>query len=131
LPASIVAAIQARKLVGIRAGLRSRHRFTWIWAVVVDGRVFARSWSLKPGGWYRTFLEDSTGAIVVAGRRVQIRAVRTRSTWLWLAIERAYALKYTTPGSKGYVRGFRSRQRRDTTIEFVPRPLRRDAGRRA
>jgi hypothetical protein len=37
------------------------------------------------------------------------------------AVERAYAEKYPTPGSTKYVRGFRTRRRRDTTIEFVPR----------
>ena len=42
-------------MLRIRAG--AEHRFIGIWAVVVDGRVFVRSWSLKPQGWYRTFLE--------------------------------------------------------------------------
>jgi len=36
-------------------------------------------------------------------------------------IEKAYAEKYATPGSKKYVRGFRTPKRRDTTTEFVPR----------
>ena len=41
----------------IRAGNRM-HRFIGIWVVVVDDRVFVRSWSLKPQGWYRTFLAE-------------------------------------------------------------------------
>jgi hypothetical protein len=52
---SIVEAIDQTKYLGIKAGARSDHRFIGIWAVVVDGRVFVRSWTLKPGGWYRTF----------------------------------------------------------------------------
>lgn len=116
-----LAAIEKHKLLAVRAGARSRHRFTWIWAVVVDGRVFARSWTRRPGGWYRTFLEDSTGVIKVAGRRVRIRAVSVRGASLWKAVERAYARKYSTPGSLKYVRGFRSPRRRETTTEFVPR----------
>ena len=77
---SILAAIDKSKILGIRAGARSDHRFIGIWAVVVEGRVFARSWTLKPGGWYRTFLEDPLGTIQVGDRRVRIRAARARGT---------------------------------------------------
>jgi hypothetical protein len=117
----IVAAIDASSILGIRAGARSDHRFLGIWAVVVEGRVFARSWTRKPGGWYRTLLDDPRGTIQVADREVRIRAARVRSERIRDAIERAYAVKYATPGSRKYVRGFRTAARRDTTIEFLPR----------
>ena len=121
LPSSVVRAIDESSILGVRAGARSDHRFIGIWAVVVDGRVFARSWTLKPGGWYRTFLEDPLGAIQVGKRTVRVRAVPVPSERLRDAVERAYAEKYPTPGSRKYVRGFRSKRRRDTTVEFVPR----------
>jgi hypothetical protein len=117
----VVSAIDESKIMGVRAGARSDHRFIGIWAVVVDGRVFARSWTQKPGGWYRTFLEDSLGTIEVDGRQVRIRAARVRGERLRDLVEHAYAEKYPTPGSLKYVRGFRAKRRRDTTIEFVPR----------
>ena len=117
----IVAAIDESKILGIRAGARSDHRFIGIWAVVVDGRVFARSWTETPGGWYRTLLEDPVGTIQVGERHVRIRAVRARGKRIRDAIERAYAAKYPTPGSLKYVRGFRTQRRRETTMEFVPR----------
>lgn len=117
----IVAAIDESKILGVRAGDRSDHRFIGIWAVVADGRVFARSWTQTPGGWYRTFLEDRLGTIQVGTREVRIRAVRARGTRIRDAVERAYAKKYQTPGSLKYVRGFRTPRRRDTTMEFVPR----------
>lgn len=72
--AKIVAAIRDGKRLGIRAG-DEPHRFIGIWAVVVEGRVFVRSWSLKPGGWWRTFLTCPRGAIEVDGREIEIRAV--------------------------------------------------------
>jgi hypothetical protein len=121
LPPRIVAAIHQSKILGIRAGARSTHRFVGIWGVVVEGRVFARSWTLKPGGWYRALLEDPLGTLRVGDRTVRIRAVRTRSVRLRDAVERAYAEKYPTPGSRKYVHGFRTERRRDTTLEFVPR----------
>jgi Uncharacterized protein conserved in bacteria (DUF2255) len=76
---SIVEDIDQTKYVGIKAGARSDHRFIGIWAVVVDGRVFVRSWTLRPGGWYRTFLEDPLGALQCGQREVRVRAVPARS----------------------------------------------------
>jgi hypothetical protein len=122
LPRSIVAAIDDASILGVRAGDRSDHRFIGVWPVVVGGRVFARSWSLKPGGWYRTFLDDPRGVIQLGKRNVRIRAVRVRSERIRDAVERAYAEKYPTPGSRAYVRGFRTKRRREATMEFVPRP---------
>jgi hypothetical protein len=117
----VLAAIGESKMLGIRAGERSDHRFIGIWAVVVDGRVFARSWTRKPGGWYRTFLEDPLGTIQAGERQVRIRAVPVRSERIRDAVEHAYAIKYPTPGSVKYVRGFRTLRRRETTLEFLPR----------
>jgi hypothetical protein len=117
----VVAEIDQSKILGVRAGTRADHRFIGIWVVVVDGRVFARSWMQRPGGWYRTFLDDPLGAIRVGEREVRIRAARVRGERIRDAVERAYAAKYPTPGSLKYVRGFRTSRRRDTTIEFLPR----------
>jgi hypothetical protein len=117
----LLTAIDEAKILGVRAGARSNHRFIGIWPVVVQGRVFARSWTLKPGGWYRTFLEDPLGVIQVGERQVRVRAIPVRSERLRDGVERAYAEKYPTPGSGKYVRGFRVQRRRDTTLEFTPR----------
>jgi hypothetical protein len=121
LSRTVVAAIDTSKILGVRAGDKSEHRFTGIWAVVVDNRVFVRSWSRKAGGWYRTFLEDPIGAIQVGTRQVRVRAVRVRRQTLLVAVETAYARKYPTPGARKFVRGFRTHGRREATIEFVPR----------
>jgi hypothetical protein len=121
LPQAVVAAIDASKVLRVRAGARSQHRFIGIWVVVVEGRVLARSWTLEPGGWYRTFLEDPLGEIQVGERRLEVRAARVRSERIRDLVEAAYAAKYPTPGSRQYVRGFRSRRRREATIEFLPR----------
>jgi hypothetical protein len=117
----IVAAIDESKILGIKAGARSSHRFIGVWAVVVAGRVYVRSWTQKPGGWYRTFLDDPLGMLQVGERQLRIRAVRARGERIRDAVERAYAKKYPTPGSVKYVRGFRSPRRRETTMELLPR----------
>lgn len=121
LPRTVVAAIDASTILGVRAGDRSTHRFVGVWPVVIAGRVFARSWSLEPHGWYRTFLDDPRGALQVGSRVIRVRAVPVRSERIRDAIEEAYAVKYPTPGSRTYVRGFRTKRRREATLEFVPR----------
>ena len=120
-PPSVVAAIDASKILGVRAGARSDHRFIGVWPVVIGGRVFARSWTLTPDGWFRTFLDDPRGTLQVGKRNVRITAVPATSTRIRDAMERAYAEKYPTPGSRVYVRGFRTRRRREASMEFVPR----------
>ncbi|HEU5163451.1 MAG TPA: DUF2255 family protein [Thermoanaerobaculia bacterium] len=117
--AKTVAALDEGKILGIRAG-SGPHRVIGIWMVVVEGRLFVRSWTLKPDGWYRTFLEDPHGVIEISGRTIRVRAVRTRSERLKAAVDSAYAEKYPTKSSQKYVRGFRRPTRRDTTTELVP-----------
>ena len=121
LPRAVVEAIAESKILGVKAGAHSDHRFTGVWPVVIDGRVFARSWSLKADGWYRTFLNDPLGLIQVGERQVRVRARPVRSERLRDAVEDAYAEKYSTPASKKYVRGFRTMRRREATIEFTAR----------
>jgi hypothetical protein len=119
-PNKIRTTIRDEKIMGIRAGVKP-HRIIGIWAVVVEGRVFVRSWSQKPRSWYRTFLEEPTGIIVVSGREVPVRAVNTRSERIKDAVSHAYREKYNTPGSLHFVKGFAVKKRRDTTTEMVPR----------
>jgi hypothetical protein len=121
LSRSVVAAADAAGIMGIRAGAKSDHRFVGVWPIVVDGRLFARSWTQRRGGWYRTFLEDRLGVIQVGDRELRVRAIPVMSERLRDKIEDAYAEKYDTKSSQKYVRGFRTPRRRETTTEFVPR----------
>jgi hypothetical protein len=120
-PAAVLAAVRDGKYFGIRAG-RAPHRFIGVWAVLVEDRVFVRSWTLKPRSWWRTFLTDPEGALQVPGRAraLLVRAVQTRSERLRDAVDRAYLEKYNTKGSLKYSRGFKSQRRRATTTELLP-----------
>ncbi|MGH2568962.1 MAG: DUF2255 family protein [Bacteroidota bacterium] len=118
-PKAILSAIRDSMVIGIRAGTKP-HRIIGTWAVVVENRVFVRSWSLKPRSWYRAFLEEPRGVITVKSRTIAVRAIQTRSERLKDAVDSAYKEKYNTPGSLMFVRGFRLKKRRDTTTELVP-----------
>ena len=115
----ILGAISDGKFIRLRAGTQP-HRFIGIWAVVVEGRVFVRSWSLKPRSWYRTFLEEPRGAIEVNGSEIAIGALSTRSDRLNDAIDRAYLEKYNTRASLKYARDLGRAKSRASTMELVP-----------
>ena len=118
----ILAAIQKEKILGIRAGTDSTHRVIGIWSVVVEGRVFVRSWSMKPRSWWRTFLEDPHGEVFVAERKrgIKVRAVQVKSEKMKDRVSAAYKEKYNTPGSIRYVEDMSLSPSRDTTTELVP-----------
>jgi hypothetical protein len=117
--AEVITAMQRSKILGIKAGTQP-HRFIGLWMVVVEGRVFVRSWSMKPDGWHAAFLKDSHGVVQIADREIPIRAVHTRSERLKDAVDRAYREKYHTPGAVQYVRDLCRAKSRATTTELVP-----------
>jgi len=118
----VIATIHKDRILGIRAGRNSDHRVIGIWVVVVNRRVFVRSYTMKPGGWWRMFLEDPQGEVFLSKRKrgIKVRAVQTRSEKLKDAVSVAYKEKYNTPGSVGYVEEMSRKPLRDTTTELVP-----------
>src|SRR5262245_13420372 len=120
-PAAVLAAVRDGKYFGIKAG-DAPHRFIGIWAVLVDGRVYVRSWSLKPRSWWRTFLAEPRGAFQVPGRAraIAVRARQVKSERIRDAVGRAYLEKYNTKGSLKYARDLGSAKSRATTTELLP-----------
>ena len=117
-PNDVLSAIRKGMIIGLQAGTQP-HRFIGIWAVVVEGRVFVRSWSLKPRSWYRTFLAEPRGVIQVGGDEFAIRAVHTRSERLKHLVDRAYLEKYHTPASIKFARDLGRAKSKATTTELV------------
>jgi hypothetical protein len=113
----VLAALAATKYLYIRAG---EHRFIPIWVVVVANRVIVRSWNDKPRGWYRAFVAEKRGAVRLAERELEVRAVPLRSKRVNDAADDAYAAKYTTKANLKYVKGFRTAKRKACTLELVP-----------
>ncbi|MBM4184322.1 MAG: DUF2255 family protein [Gemmatimonadetes bacterium] len=84
-----IEALDAAKILGVRSG--TEHPYTAVWPVVVEGRVFARSWSDQPTGWYRAFLDEPRGSIQVGKREIRVLARRPRSERLIRAVTDAIA----------------------------------------
>lgn len=121
LPEEIIARIQKDRILGIRAGGDGKHRAIGVWAVVVDGRVFVRSYQRKPGGWWHTFCKDPFGEIFVAKRKrgIKVCAVMVKSEKMKEKVSAAYKEKYDTPGSVGYVAEMSRSPSRDATLELT------------
>lgn len=117
----LLTALHRGKILGIRAG-SAPHRIIGIWVVVVDGRVFVRSWGVNKRGWYHTWRKDPSGVMTAPGRKrsIPVRAVPVRSARVKRAVSTAYAAKYNTPGSLKYVRDLAAKKCRDATLELVP-----------
>jgi len=114
----LVSAVEESRRISLRAGSRP-HRFIPLWAVVVERRIFVRSWSLKPRSWWRTLLVDPRGRLRVSDRESPFRAVRTRSARLKAAVDRAYLAKYGTGGEARFARDMAAACSRGTTTELV------------
>ena len=114
----IIEALRNAKILGVRAG--SEHRYTGVWVVVIENRVFVRSWYDKPTGWFRAFKKEPIGTIQVGKLEVPVRGKPVRSARIRDAVTVALGEKYNTKGSKVWVDGFAEPARLLTTLEFVP-----------
>ncbi len=115
----VLAALQKEKILGIRAGTDATHRVIGVWVVVVEKRLFVRSYSMNPRSWWRTFLEDPYGSIFVGEKEISVRAIQTRSERLKDLVSAAYKEKYNKPGDIQYVKDMSRKKSRDTTTELV------------
>ena len=112
--------LESARMLSVRAGTGD-HRFTGIWFVLVGGRLLVRPYYDSVTGWRRAFLREPRGTILVGEREITVRARSARGECLLDAMDRAYAEKYPTPGSRKWVRGFKLPRRRRTTMELTPR----------
>jgi hypothetical protein len=126
-PPRILSALVDSRILRVRGGA-DPHRFTGIWFVLVDGRLFVRPWNDAPTGWRAAFLRESSGAIELAGREISVEARAARGERLFDAIDAAYAAKYPTRASQKWVRGFALPRRRKTTLELRPGRATRSSG---
>ena len=115
----LLAALQKSSILRIRAGTGA-HRFIAIWFVVVDSRILVRSWSIKPEGWYRTFLKEPRGTIQLGKSEIPVRAKPIRTERLRSAVDRAYLAKYNTKGAIKYAKDLCLPKSRASTLELVP-----------
>lgn len=91
---------------------------TWIWSVVVDGRLFVRAWNGTRGRWYRSALAQRAGLITAAGNKYEVEFTPIDDDGLNSRIDTAYETKYA--GSP-YMPPMVAAGPRAATMEVTPR----------
>ena len=111
--------IKTNNLIGIKAGLQ-RQTFLDIWMVIVNNRIFARSWGLSDKSWYNSFLQDSTGQLKCGDTIFNIKAiVPANKNNLTSEINNAYLKKYNTGHNIPYAKGIIEPKHVEKTLEFI------------
>lgn len=112
--------IRFNNYTGIKAGLE-RDSFLEIWMVVVDGRIFARSWGFAERSWYHSFLQNSYGSIQCGAQVFHIKAeVPVFEHELNAKINRAYLAKYSaTEHNRKYSEEIIKPAHIEKTMEFI------------
>lgn len=111
--------IKENNLIGIKAGL---HRLTFleIWMVVVEDRIFARSWGLAEKSWYNTFLKSSEGQIQCGNTVYNIQAlIPDDLDQITDEINNAYIEKYNFGDNSKYAIGITKGDHIGKTMEFI------------
>lgn len=89
---------------------------TWIWSVVVDGRLFARAWNGVDSRWHRAAMAQRAGQITAAAATHAVEFLPA-SDELGEAIDAAYGAKYA--GSP-YLPPMVSARPQAATVEIRP-----------
>jgi hypothetical protein len=105
----------------VRAG-KGREKFTGIWMVVVDGRIFGRSYTLSERSWYTALASGETGDIKCTKEIVAVKGVKPKDIKnITDAVNKAYEKKYLVKGyNKKWVDGLAEPERVARTMEFIP-----------
>lgn len=67
---------------------------TWIWSVVVDGRLFVRAWNGNSSRWYQAAMAQKAGKVTAAGQGHEVAFEPVDGPELNDRIDAAYQAKY-------------------------------------
>lgn len=111
--------IRNNNLTGIKAGFE-RPDFLNIWMVIVDNRIFARSWGFAEKSWYNSFLHNPAGELNCGGQVFTIKAVIPNDLdKLTEKINAAYLEKYNSGANSVYAQGIVTEEHVRKTMEFI------------
>jgi len=90
---------------------------TWIWSVVVNGRLFVRAWNGPRSRWFRSALAQRAGMITAAGDSYDV-VFAPADPALQASIDAAYSAKYA---DSPYLPPMVSHGPQSATVEITPR----------
>lgn len=114
--------ISETQITSVRAG-KDRTKFTGIWMVEVNGRIFGRSYYGAERSWYTAILNSTEAEIKCGKEIIPVKGVRPADIGsINEAINKAYENKYLArPSNKKWVDGLAEPERVARTMEFIPR----------
>lgn len=106
-------------LIEIKAGAE-REKFTEIWMVFVEDRLFARSWNKSSSGWFGELEKSKVGEIRYADKILKIIGKKIHANDpIHQHINNAYRAKYDQEHNIGYALAISQPEYSDYTIEFT------------
>lgn len=90
---------------------------TWIWSVVVDGRLFVRAWNGTNSRWYKSAMRQRAGRITTAGSTFEVEFAPAADQSLRDRIDAAYREKYT---ASFYLPPMLASGPQSATVEIIP-----------
>ena len=91
---------------------------TWIWSVVVDGKLYARAVHGKKSSWNHAAVTQGAGRIRLAGGTYEVTFTPIDDPSLWDRIDEAYRTKYA--GSP-YIKDVTGQVQRESTVRIDPK----------
>jgi hypothetical protein len=120
-PKTFLKCISETQITSVRAG-KERTKFTGIWMVAFNERIFARSYNLSDRSWYTAFLNGDEGDIKCGKEIVAVKGVKPLDIdVITEAVNEAYEKKYLIkPYNQKWVDGLIQLERVERTMEFIP-----------
>ena len=118
---ALLQCINETQITSVRAG-KDRSKFTGIWMVVVDSRIFGRSYYGADRSWYTALLTGDEGDIKCGKETILVKGVKPADIeTITGAINKAYEKKYLVKSyNKKWVDGLIEPERVERTMEFIP-----------
>jgi hypothetical protein len=118
---SLLKCINETQITSVRAG-KDREKFTGIWMVEVNNRIFGRSYYGAERSWYTSLLNGDNGDIKCGNEIIPIRGLKPSDiNTINKSINKAYERKYLVKAyNKKWVDGLCEPERVARTMEFVP-----------
>jgi hypothetical protein len=90
---------------------------TWIWSVVVGGKLFVRAYNGQSSQWHKAAMRQKAGSITAAGMSREV-VFQPANIEVQEVIDAAYRAKYS---SSPYLKPMIGSQAQSATVEISPR----------
>ena len=91
---------------------------TWIWEVVVDGKLYVRAYNGIASRWHKSAVKQKAGRIYAAGMIKEVTFEPVRDAETIREIDEAYRTKYSKSPYVTHMIGSRAQS---ATVKIIPR----------